>query len=162
MKHLLAGVAAALLLAAAFALHAAPADDQEIEGVIASVLEAYRSGDAATLGRHYAPEVTVVPGDYSPTLEGWSNVEPRYRMAFSAFARLELLRENTRIVRRGKLAWASYQWRLAGARGQEMVQAQGHTTLILEKRGGQWLIVHNHTSMVPTGPPPSPAAPPQP
>ncbi len=161
MKRQLAGVAV-LLLAAASTLQAAPTDEQRIEEVITAVVEAYRTGDAATLGRHYAADVTVVPADYNPIIEGWSNVEPGFRLASSAFARLELLRENTRIVHRGKLAWASYQWRLAGARGQEMVQVQGHTTLILEKRGGQWLIVHNHTSMVPTGPAPSPAAPPKP
>ncbi|MGH9789342.1 MAG: YybH family protein [Candidatus Acidiferrales bacterium] len=165
MKRLLAAGAAAVVLAAAFAMHAAPTEEEEIEAVITTVLEAYRTGDSATLGRNYAPEVTVVPGDYSPLIDGWSNVEPRYRLAYAAFAQLELLRENTRIARRGKLAWAFYQWRLAGARGKDMVQAQGHTTMILEKRGGHWLIVHNHTSMVPTAGPapgPAPAAPPQP
>jgi uncharacterized protein (TIGR02246 family) len=162
MKRLVVG-GTALLLVAAFALHAAAAtEEKEIEQVIAAVLEAYRTGDSATLARHYASEVTVIPGDYNATIEGWSKVEPLYRAAFSAFARLELLRDSTRIMQRGKLAWASYQWRLAGARGQEMVQSQGHTTLILEKRGGKWVIVHNHTSIVPTAPAPAPAAPPKP
>ena len=41
--------------------------------------------------------------------------------------------------------------------------AVGHTTLILEKRDGKWVIVMNHTSEVPSAAPDSPAsaAPPQ-
>jgi ketosteroid isomerase-like protein len=161
VKRQLAGVAA-VVLAAALAAQAGPTEEQQIEEVVAAVVEAYRTGDYSTLGRYYAGDVTAIPSDYSPTLEGWANLEPRYRVAQAAFDHLELLRENTRVVRRGKVAWASYQWRLAGARGKEMVQALGHTTLVLEKRGRQWVIVHNHTSLVPLRPEPAPAAPPQP
>ena len=161
MKIQLAGVAA-VALAAALALPAAPSDEQQIEGVIAAVLEGYRTGNTASLGRYHAADVVVVPGDYNPVVEGWTNIEPRYRLAQAGYDELDLMRENTRIVRRGKVAWASYQWRLAGVRGKETIQALGHTTLILEKRGGQWVIVHNHTSVVPTRPGASPTGPPQP
>lgn len=161
MKRQLAGVAA-VVLAAVLAAQAGSTEEQQIEEVVAAVVNAYRTGDYSALGRYHASEVTAIPADYSPTLEGWANLEPRYRAAQAAFDQLELMRENTRIVRRGKVAWASYQWRLAGARGKETVQALGHTTLILEKRGRQWVIVHNHTSLVPLRPKASPAAPPQP
>ncbi|MGH9777653.1 MAG: YybH family protein [Candidatus Acidiferrales bacterium] len=153
---------AVVVLGAALAAQAAPTEEEQIEEVVAAVLQAYRTGDSSTLGRYYAGDVTAIPADYSPTLEGWANLEPRYRAAQAAFGQLEVMRENTRIVRRGKVAWASYQWRLAGARGKDMVQALGHTTLILEKRGRQWVIVHNHTSLVPLRQEAPPTAPPQP
>jgi len=162
VKRILAGVTALLLLAGSLALQAAPTEEERIEEVIAAVIEALRTSDYSAMGRHYAPEATVVPGDYSPAVSGWSNIEPGFTASHADFTNLELLREDTRIVRRGKVAWASYRWRLAGIRGKQMVQAQGHTTLVLEKRGGHWLILHNHTSLVPLRSEAPPAAPPQP
>lgn len=161
MKRRLAGVAA-LVLAGALMAQAGLTEEQQIDEVVTAIVEAYRTGDYSALGRFYASDVTAIPADYSPTLEGWANLEPRYRAAQAPFDQLELLRENTKVVRRGKLAWVSYQWRLAGSRGKETVQALGHTTLVLEKRGRQWVIVHNHTSLVPLRPEAPPAAPPQP
>mgnify|MGYP001569691374 CR=1 FL=1 len=102
--------------------------------------------------------------------------QPRMLMAYGFLAKvfevfaandgvsgIELLRENTRIIRRGNFAWAVYEWRFAAMMGRERVAALGHTTLILEKRRGRWVIVHNHTSaLVPWRPPEKPPAPPSP
>ncbi|MFQ5694399.1 MAG: nuclear transport factor 2 family protein [Terriglobia bacterium] len=74
----------------------------------------------------------------------WSSEQDRLSSA-------EMTRENTRIVRRGKLAWAVYQWRFAAVSAGQAVGTQGHTTLILEKRGRNWVIVHNHTSAIGPG-----------
>lgn len=143
---------------------AGPSEEEKIEAVITAVIEAYRTGGYAALGQYYAPEVTVVPSDYSPPLVGWASIEPRYRQAYARLTGAEMTRENTRIVRERKLAWVVYQWRFAGVLGTETVGTQGHTTLILQKRGRQWLIVHNHTSAIlpPTVPeetPPPPDSP---
>ena len=138
-----------MLLAAIAVVQAGTSEEQQIEETIAAVVKAYSAGDYDTLRTYYAPDVTVVPGDYSPTLSGWSTVEPRYRQAHLAYGHIELVRENTKIIRRGKIAWASYQWQLAGLRGKELLEVRGQTTLVLEKRKGHWLIVHNHTSLVP-------------
>lgn len=156
MKRLL-GCAVALLLVAGGWAHAGQSEEEKIEAVIAAVIEAYRAGDYTTMGTYYAPDVTMVPGDYGPPVAGWALVEKRYRAAHANLTGAEMTRENTRIVRRGKLAWAVYQWRFAGVMGPETFSAEGHTTLILEKRGRRWLIVHNHTSaLVPPRPPETP------
>ena len=141
---------------------ASPTEELKIEEVITAVIDAYRSGDYAAMGRYYAPEVTMVPGDYNPPLSGWTQAEERYRQASASLTGVEMTRENTRIVRRGNLAWAVYQWRYAAFVGTQTVGAQGHTTLVLEKRGGKWLILHNHTSALPPScaPEKPPAAPP--
>lgn len=155
MKRLAGSVAVLMLVVGVLApLGAGPSDEEKIEVVIAAVIQAYRRGDVATLGRYYAPDVTVVPGDYHSPVEGWAKVEARYRQMYASLSGAEMMRENTRIFRRGNVAWAVYQWRFAGAVGTELFGAQGHTTLVLEKRKGHWLIRHNHTSVVPT-----PAAP---
>jgi uncharacterized protein (TIGR02246 family) len=149
-----------LLAVAVLPTAAGPSEEEKIEQVVEDVTVAYNLGDLAAMGRHYAPDVAWVPSDYSALLTGWSNVEARFREAHANYSQVQLARENTRIVRNGKVAWASYQWRFAGLSGDQTVQAVGHTTLILEKRGGKWLIVHNHSSLVmvpPEAPPAQPA-----
>jgi ketosteroid isomerase-like protein len=143
-------------------LGAGATEEEKIEAVIAAVIEAYRKGDYATMGRYYAPEVSVVPSDYNPPLIGWANVEPRYQQANANVSGMELVRESTRIVRKDKIAWAVYQWRFAGIIGNQAFEAQGHTTLILEKRKRDWVIVHNHTSALPMPPAPPRSAPEKP
>lgn len=152
-----------LWLGAALPAGAKDKEGEKIDAVVTAVIEAYRKGDYATMGRSYAPEVTVVAGDFTPPVAGWATVEERYRAQHANLGAVELSRENTRIERRGKTAWAIYQWRFAGILAGTPVAALGHTTLILEKRGGQWIIVHNHTSAIPAPPPaPTPTEPAKP
>lgn len=152
MKRLLAG---ALLLAlgmvGASTLRAA-SDEEKIETVLDALIKAYRTGDYDSMGRYIAPEVTMVPANYAPPVQGWSNVKARYQQATANLVPAEMLRENTSIVRRGKTAWAVYQWRFAGLANGQPIGALGHTTLVLEKRKGNWVVVHNHTSAFPTAP----------
>jgi hypothetical protein len=41
-----------------------------------------------------------------------------------------------------------YQWELLSTFNGQPYSAQGQTTLIFNKVGANWLIVHNHTSQV--------------
>jgi ketosteroid isomerase-like protein len=59
----------------------------------------------------------------------------------------------------GMVAWACYQWDFAAVVDGQQVASQGHTTAVMEKRNGHWVIVHNHTSQVPGPPPTAPAKP---
>ena len=157
MKRVASALLLVLLLAGGLAT-AGPTEEEKIEAVIAAVIDAYRAGDYTAMGQYYAPDVSMVPGDYNPPLVGWSVAEGRYRQIHSNLSGVELIRDNTRITRRGNFAWAVYQWRFAGMLGKEGVAAVGHTTLLLEKRHGRWIIVHNHTSaLMPPRPPEKPA-----
>jgi uncharacterized protein (TIGR02246 family) len=155
VKRLL-GCVAVLLVAGGLAL-AGPTEEEKIEAVLAAVIDAYRAGDYTAMGQYYAADVTMVSGDYNPPVVGWKEAETRYRQIHTNLAGVELIRENTRITRRGNFAWAVYQWRFAAMMGKEGVAAVGHTTLLLEKRRGHWIIVHNHTSAL--MPPPAPEKP---
>jgi ketosteroid isomerase-like protein len=64
---------------------------------------------------------------------------------------------NTFIKVEGTVGWACYQWDFAATVDGQPSSAQGQTTLILEKRSNHWVIVHNHTSLVPSAPPASPS-----
>ena len=147
-----------LCLSLAASLGARDSEEKKIEAVIDAVIEAYRKGDVVSMGRHYASDVRFVPADYNPPLQSWTEVADRYKEAFAQLSGLELVRENIYIERRGKVAWVFYQWRFAGVAGERAMGALGHTTLILEKRGRDWIILYNHTSALPA--PPEPAPPP--
>jgi ketosteroid isomerase-like protein len=64
-------------------------------------------------------------------------------------SQVRLDRSNTMIKVQGNVAWACYQWDFAATVDGLPSTAQGQTTLVMEKRNNHWIIVHNHTSMVP-------------
>ncbi|MFQ5817871.1 MAG: YybH family protein [Terriglobia bacterium] len=137
---------------------------EKIEQVVAGLIAAYRAGDYDAMERYYAPEVIMVSFLHEVPLVGWARIRQAYQLRDSGQQNVELLREDTRIERRGKLAWVYYRWSFVGRVGNQLVTTLGHTTLILEKRGRRWLIVHNHSSPVPSpdrpaGPRPLPAPP---
>lgn len=156
MRRILAGtLLLGLAVGLAATVAAGPSEEEKIDAVIAAVVDAYLTADTAAMARYYAPNVSFVPGDYNPPLQGWASVEQQYRQGFAQLSGMVLGRENTHIERRGKFAWAVYQWRFAGTVGNQGLEARGHTTLVLEKQGGNWVIVHNHTSVLPVPPPPA-------
>jgi ketosteroid isomerase-like protein len=78
---------------------------------------------------------------------------------------VRLDRSNTliRIAPSATVAWACYQWEFTAMVDGSPSAANGQTTLVLEKRGDDWVIVHNHTSLVQASQPAAPANPaPQP
>jgi ketosteroid isomerase-like protein len=98
-------------------------------------------------------------------LIGWANFAAAYQRQRQRIQSVRLDRSNTAIRVDGNVAWAAYQWRFEAEADGKPTAAIGHTTLVLEKRNGQWLIVHNHTSLVQEikqPPAPPPASEPQP
>ncbi len=144
-----------LLLVLSVALPLAAKDEDDIEKVVAAVIEAFRTGDYTAMGQHYAPDCVVVSGDYRPPIVGWEKVSRLYQAQHKQLSGAEMLRENTLIKRNGNTAWATYQWKFVVITSTGTYGFQGHTTLVLEKRRRRWLIVHNHTSaLIPTSSPP--------
>ncbi len=155
MKKVRVWIWLVILVLSAGALSLAPAQDkkdkkdkeaEKIEKVVAAVVEAYQQGDYDSMGKYYAADCTVVSGGYNRVIVGWENVSRLYRAQHARLTSLVLLRENTTIRRKNKVAWVSYQWQLAMRIEEEQYAFQGHTTLVMEKRGRNWIIVHNHTS----------------
>lgn len=135
-------------------------DDQAIDTAISEMLAGWQLNDVELLHKHYADNVTVVSGAWEPAIVGWE----KYLAAYKAQrARLEgpiIDRSNTYITASGNTAWATYQWILRAVVDGQQIVGHGHTSLVLEKRNGVWMVVMNHTSLVPEAPkPPTPAAP---
>jgi ketosteroid isomerase-like protein len=132
----------------------------QIDLEISEMLGAWQVGDTGKLHSHYSEDVTVVSGEYEPPLAGWSSYLAAYERQRQRVASVRLDRRNTYVRVEGNVAWASYQWDFAAIVDGKPSAARGQTTLILERRGDHWLIVHNHTSQICPPDAPAPATPP--
>ncbi len=138
-------------------------DNELIDYRIAEMLAGWQIGDTSLLQSVYAEDVSVVSGTYEPPILGWTNFLATYQRLRARISSAQKDRRNTYTVVRGTLAWSSFQWEFNGAVDGNAAHWRGQTTLVLEKRGGKWMIVHDHTSVVadaarpavpPTGPKP--------
>jgi ketosteroid isomerase-like protein len=142
-------------------------DEQQIDYLISEVMGAWQVGDIEKLHKDYADDVSVVNGNWAPPVFGWTSYLASYQQQRTRLQKVRMDRTNTYIKVSGTVGWACYQWDFSGTVDGLPSTAQGQTTLVLEKRNGRWLIVHNHTSLVqapqPTVPASTPATPqPQP
>ena len=157
VRRIILGLIVAVL-AAGLGILAPANDEDDIEKVLTAVVEAYRTGDYDAMGRYYAPDCTVVSFNYGPPVVGWANVARLYQSQHASLAGAEMIRENTMIQRKGKVAWVTYQWQFAANVRGALLGYQGHSTLVLEKRSRRWLVVHNHTSALPASTAPEPSS----
>jgi ketosteroid isomerase-like protein len=125
-------------------------DEQRIDNAIGEMLGAWQLGDVEKLHSHYADDVDVVNGMWAPPVVGWPNYLSSYQAQRARAQQVRLDRSNTliRLAPSGNTAWASYQWEFTAVVDGVPSSAFGHTTLVFEKRNDNWLIVHNHTSLV--------------
>jgi ketosteroid isomerase-like protein len=131
-------------------------DEQQIDYMISEMLGAWQLGDIERLHRAYADDVVVVSGVYAPPVIGWNNYLASYQLQKARMQQVRMDRINTFIKVAGSFGWACYEWDFAATVDGQPSAAQGQTTLVLEKRNNHWVIVHNHTSLVPSAPPANP------
>jgi len=119
-----------------------------IDNDIGEMLGAFQVGDIEAMHKHYADNATFVSGAYEPPIVGWQNYVAGYERQRAAFSGMQLIRRDTMVFTHGDVAWASYQWEFISMYNDKPYSARGQTTLILNKIGDNWLIVHNHTSQI--------------
>lgn len=135
-------------------------DEGQIDALISEMLGAWQIGDAEKLHSLYAEDVTVVSGLWAPPVAGWANYLADYQRQRTRVQQVRMDRQNTLVRVNGTTAWVCYQWDFSGVVDGQGSAARGQTTLVLAKRNGRWLIVHNHTSLTQEAAPQAPAAPP--
>jgi ketosteroid isomerase-like protein len=133
-------------------------DEQRIDYLISEMLGAWQVGDVDKLHKCIADDVSVVNGFWAPPVIGWENYLASYKSQRLRTQQVRLDRTNTLIRLAGKFAWASYQWDFSAVVDGQPDAAQGQTTLVFEKRGDDWVVVHNHTSLVQASQPVTPAS----
>lgn len=136
-------------------------DEQKIDYAIGQMLAAWQLGDTASMHKYYAEDVSVVAGTWTPPAMSWTNYAAAYQVQRGRMQQVRLDRSNTliRVAPSGTVAWACYQWEFSAVVDGTPSAAEGQTTLIFEKVGDDWLIIHNHTSLVQASQPTVPANP---
>jgi ketosteroid isomerase-like protein len=125
-----------------------PPISTQIDQAIGEMLGAFQLGDIETMHKYYADNATFVSGSYAPPVVGWQNYVPIYQSGMAGFQGIQLIRRNTYVYNTDDVAWAMYQWEFLSTYNGKPFSAEGQTTLIFDKVGDKWLIVHNHTSQV--------------
>ena len=128
-------------------------DEQQIDYMISTMLGAWQIGDVDKLHQVYADDVTIVNGIWAPPVIGWTSFLASYQQQRSRMQQVRLDRTNTFLKVDGTVAWACYQWEFTGTVDGQATRSLGQTTLVMEKRNSQWVIAHNHTSLVPNSQP---------
>ncbi len=123
-------------------------DNDKIERAIGETLAAQQLGNLELMHKYYSDSATFVSSDYGPPIMGWKNWAAGYERQKAAFQQMQIIRRNTFIFTHADVAWATFQWdfsaMLATGKGYD---ARGQTTLVFNKIGNDWLIVHNHTAV---------------
>jgi ketosteroid isomerase-like protein len=123
-------------------------DTQQIDHDIGEMLGAFQVGDTEAMHKYYADNASFVRGTFEPPVVGWASYAKLYEQQKAAFPGMQLVRRNTLIFVHQDVSWASYQWEFLSTFNGKPFTARGQTTLVLNKVGGNWLIVHNHTSEI--------------
>jgi ketosteroid isomerase-like protein len=133
-------------------------DSQAVDQAVGEALGYWQIGDVDSLHRYYADDVMVVSGLWELPVIGWDNYVRAYQAQRAQVTGGRMDRANTYIKVDGNSAWATYQFIYTATVNGKTAEFRGHTTLILNKRGDRWVIVLNHSSVVPeatqTGPAP--------
>jgi ketosteroid isomerase-like protein len=134
-------------------------DSQQVDQAIGETLGYWQLGDTESLRKYYASDVVVVSGLWEPPVIGWENYARVFQSQRVGVTGVRMDRTNTYIKVNGNSAWATYQWIYTATLEGKPSGFRGHTTLVFSKQGNRWLIVLDHSSVVPEEVPPAPAPP---
>jgi len=145
----------ALVLAGAVQPAAAQART-DFKALLQKILDAWATLDPAQVAPYYSQEpgrlfFDIVPVKYS----GWNEYAEGVKKLFADFSAAKLiLNPDLQVQQRGNLAWAAATVRtdlMLKSGAQQSFDARW--TIVLEKRGRDWIIAHDHFSTpTPAGP----------
>jgi ketosteroid isomerase-like protein len=123
-------------------------DGQAIDQAVGEALGYWQIGDIESLHKYYSDDVVMVSGAWEPPVIGWDSFLKSYQAQRAAVTGGRVDRTNTYIKVNGNSGWATYQFVYTAMADSKVIQFHGHTTLVLNKVGGHWVIVLNHSSIV--------------
>jgi ketosteroid isomerase-like protein len=145
----LCGLIVTATIAGASPVHAQRAPNPEraaVARIIESVAELIQAGNLAGVDTLYSPRgVHIIDG--VRVSHGWA--EFRDSILKPEIEHLHDLRYRYYGVEaqvRDSVAWASFRYELSAHAATGPMATEGRGTAVLEKRDGQWLIVHMHTA----------------
>lgn len=118
-----------------------------VTDVLTREAQAIEKGDLAALDKIWANSEDVTVFESGHANYGWTD----YRNSHLApelkeFKNTKYAFSDLKVKVDGKTAWATFKYALAAEMGTRKIESGGLGTAILEKRGGDWRIVHWHSS----------------
>ena len=135
----------------AFAASATAAETPAVRGaraVLSAQLDAWNRGDLDGFMQGYWKSEAVRFGDGTEFRTGWQATLDRYRATYpdaATMGKLELELVEARELK-PDVVYVFAKWRLTRADEPADQAPHGLTTLLLERRGGRWVITRDHTS----------------
>lgn len=130
---------------------------EDFKGRMQEVLQAWETLDPAKVAPFYAQEPDRAFYDIAPLkYTGWAEYADGVKKLAAGWASLKFtLGDDVRTEQRGNVAWGTATLRadIVGKDGSKQ-SVEGRWTILWEKVGKQWLVVHEHTSVPWGGPPP--------
>jgi ketosteroid isomerase-like protein len=144
---------------------AAPAKTEDATAELRPLMEKLMADwgtlDPSNVAKYYAkdpglPFYDVAPLKYS----GWQEYESGSKKTFSDWKSIKItMGPDFKASRNGDIAWATFTslFEITPKTG-DVLKAAGRNTEVLEKRGNDWIIVHEHASAPMQDAPPPPSA----
>ncbi len=147
VTFLLAGL---MVSAVGFGAPPAKKERADFKALMQKTLEAWSTLDPANAAPFYAKDADAVFYDITPLkYTGWPEYNEGIKKLLAGFSSLKFtLGDDVRVHQHGNLVWATATWHADAVSKDGAQQAfDGRWTLVWERRGGKWLIVHEHFSV---------------
>lgn len=150
MTKISAAICVTLLAAFAFPAESKANDASEFKDLIHQYCAAWSTGNTDNPAKLFAKESNLVFYDIAPLkYTGWEEYKQGVQKTFFETMTTVTLtpKDDLAVTRRGNIAWTS----VTGHVSAKMKDGKGleldyRHTAVWEKRGGKWLIVHDHIS----------------
>ncbi len=125
-------------------------DSQAIRSVITKSYENWSAMNVDANDVFYAADAEAVWFDIAPLkYQSWAAYKAGVKKLFEGLDRLTIKPNDDMVIhQRGSVAWVVYTYSSEiSLKGGRVESGVGRATDVLEKRGGKWIIVHEHASM---------------
>jgi ketosteroid isomerase-like protein len=150
MRKLATHFAVLLLVGTAGLTQTTKADDTaEFKSLIQHYWESWSTLNPDNAAPMYAKDADAVFFDVAPLkYNGWEEYKEGVKKVFADAASASFVpNDDLKVTRRGTIAWTSNTFRgTINQKDGKTVQLAGRHTAVWEKRGGHWIIVHEHVS----------------
>lgn len=157
---LVLGVAFAALIGVSEYYSSVSAQTNEVKAVtdvLTREASSVEKGDVAALDQLWANDESVTVFESGYANYGWNDYRNHHLAPeLKEFKNTKYAFSDLKVKVDGKTAWATFKYTLAADVGTRNIQSGGLGTVVLEKREGQWRIVHWHSSAPRRTPSPSP------
>jgi ketosteroid isomerase-like protein len=150
MRNLVAGFASLLLVVTPVLAETKKSNDTaEFKALIQHYWEAWSTLNPENTAPMYAQDADAVFFDVAPLkYNGWGEYKEGVKKVFGdATSASFTANDDLKVTRRGNIAWTSntFKGTINQKDGKPMLMTGRHT-VVWEKRGGHWIIVHEHVS----------------